>query len=186
MSEASSASNARPTIEKARLVDVLLVKIDATAHTEAASIAPHAVAFSASDIASATTKSIAMRDPLGSLLGSLLSRLDADVRLGPLALFTPRTVLDTLSGLLEKTAAPVDALLVNTLQAVGIRLGEGRHPRHRNALRPVCTRAVTVERAAIPLIENNFTAGICASLTLYRISEWGEPGFLRDGRNIMR
>ncbi len=114
----------RPTIKKARLVDVLLVKLDATAHAESTSITPHPLAFSAGDIASATTKSIAARDPLGSLLGSLLSRLDADIKLGPLALFTPRTVLDLLGGVLETTAAPIDTLLVNTLQALGIRLGE--------------------------------------------------------------
>lgn len=114
----------RPTIAKARLVDLLLIKIDATAHTEAASTNRHQVAFSANDIATGKIRSVATRDPLGSLLGSLLYRLDADIRLGPIALFTPRSVLDLLGGVLEQAAAPVDTLLVNTLQALGIRLGE--------------------------------------------------------------
>jgi len=113
----------------ASLVDVLgLVKITAYAAGLSSQTAPVTVRFSEADIAAGTIRSVSTTTPLESLLVSLLSTADIDVKLlnipllGPLLSATgAQTVLrNTLVGL----APALDDLLVGVLSTLGVGIGE--------------------------------------------------------------
>lgn len=116
--------NREPRVDKARLVDLLLLRAEASAHFEATDMTPQRVLFSSLDIADGAVKSVATRDVLQSLTTSLLERLDLEVDVLGLSLLSPRLLQDLLADILADAAAPLDRVLATTLRALGIRIGE--------------------------------------------------------------
>ncbi|WP_099864775.1 pilus assembly protein TadG-related protein [Pararhizobium haloflavum] len=122
-----------PRVEKAKITAVrvrvwplvdLAARVEAAAHVEATSIAPHTVAFSAGDIADGAVKSVGTRDILKSLLISLIGRLDLDVEpLGPVISGILDPLLAALVDLIAPLADPLDAALTSVLETLGIGLG---------------------------------------------------------------
>lgn len=116
--------NRKPVVRPARLVDLLLAKVDATAHFEATNMNARPVRFTASDIREGRVKSVHTRNPVQSLTTSLLERLDADIDLLGLPLASPRNLQKLLARIVGGVAAPLDGLVDNVLTALGIKLGE--------------------------------------------------------------
>ncbi len=113
-----------PRVQKARILDSGFVRIDAIAHVEAKNLGRTRLAFSPTEIASRTVKTVSTRDTLTSTTTTLLQNLDLDVQILFLTLGTPKAVTSALASTLTTVTAPIDELLYNLLLVVGVRVGE--------------------------------------------------------------
>jgi len=111
-------------VQKARILDSGLVRIDAIAHVEAKNLGRTRVAFSPTEIAARTVKTVSTRDTLTSTVTTLLQNLDLDIQILFLTLGTPKAVTSALASTLATVTAPIDELLYNLLLVVGVRVGE--------------------------------------------------------------
>ncbi|VVT25641.1 pilus assembly protein TadG-related protein [Rhizobium sp. EC-SD404] len=132
-----------PTVAKANIVDLLLLKVKASAHLEVANIDATALRFSGDDIARGVTKTIDTQDLTRSLTLSLLERLQLEVDilgLG-LGLGNVQAVTRLVTSLLEGVSAPLDQVLHSTLRSVGVSVGEA----DIRVTGAECNRAVLVQ-----------------------------------------
>ncbi|WP_421593633.1 pilus assembly protein TadG-related protein [Shinella sp. M27] len=111
-------------VQKARILDSGLVRIDAIAHVEAKNLGRTRLAFSPTDIASRAVKTVSTRHTLTSATTTLLQNLDLDIQILFLTLGTPKAVTAALASTLATVTAPIDELLYNLLLVVGVRVGE--------------------------------------------------------------
>lgn len=111
-------------VQKARILDSGLVRIDAIAHVEAKNLGRTRLAFSPTEIAARTVKTVSTRDTLTSAVTTLLQNLDLDIQVLFLTLGTPKAVTSALASTLATVTAPIDELLYNLLLVVGVRVGE--------------------------------------------------------------
>ncbi|OCP10264.1 MULTISPECIES: TadG family pilus assembly protein [unclassified Ensifer] len=116
------SSDAR--VQRARLVDALVVKIDALAHVEAQNLQASRLSFSPSDVAARTIKTVSTKDILTSTTQTLLNDLDVNIQVLFLTLGSPTLVQQALAQTLGGVTKPVDDLLYNLLLLVGVRVGE--------------------------------------------------------------
>lgn len=114
----------KPKVTPARILDSLLVKIDATAHTEAKNQTPQRLTFTAADVAAKTVKSVSTKDLLTSATQSLLKELKATISLPILTLTTDSIVTAALAQTLGAVTPAIDTLLYNLLLLVGVKIGE--------------------------------------------------------------
>lgn len=132
-----------PTVAKANIVDLLLLKVKASAHLEVANIDATALRFSGDDIARGVTKTIDTQDLTRSLTLSLLERLQLEIDilgLG-LGLGNVQAVTRLVTSLLEGVSAPLDQVLHSTLRSVGVSVGEA----DIRVTGAECNRAVLVQ-----------------------------------------
>lgn len=113
-----------PRLSPARIVDAPLVKVTGKAHVAAGNTAGTRLSFSRRDVDRGTVKRTGTTSVAGSLVSSLLSDLDLDVRLLSLGLTLPGPVADTVGDLLGNVARPLDATLHGVLTTLGLHLGE--------------------------------------------------------------
>lgn len=118
----SFSSDAR--VQRARLVDALVVKIDALAHVEAQNLKASRLSFSPSEIAARSIKSVSTKDILSSTTQTLLNNLDLNIQVLFLTLGSPTVIQQALAQTLSAVTKPVDDLLYNLLLLVGVRVGE--------------------------------------------------------------
>ncbi len=111
-------------VQKARILDSGLVRIDAIAHVEAKNLGRTRLAFSPTEIAARTVKTVSTRDTLTSTVTTLLQNLDLDIQVLFLTLGTPKAVTSALASTLATVTSPIDELLYNLLLVVGVRVGE--------------------------------------------------------------
>lgn len=111
-------------VQKARILDSGLVRIDAIAHVEAKNLGRTRLAFSPTEIAARTVKTVSTRDTLTSAVTTLLQNLDLDIQVLFLTLGTPKAVTSALASTLATVTTPIDELLYNLLLVVGVRVGE--------------------------------------------------------------
>lgn len=111
-------------VQKARILDSGLVRIDAMAHVEAKNLGRTRLAFTPTEIAARTVKTISTRHTLTSATKTLLENLDLDIQILFLTLGTPKAVTTALASTLATVTAPIDELLYNLLLVVGVRVGE--------------------------------------------------------------
>ncbi|RFZ89224.1 hypothetical protein D0Y60_00895 [Shinella sp. WSJ-2] len=111
-------------VQKARILDSGLVRIDAIAHVEAKNLGRTRLAFSPTEIAGRTVKTVSTRHTLTSSVTTLLQNLDLDIQILFLTLGTPKAVTSALASTLAMVTAPIDELLYNLLLVVGVRVGE--------------------------------------------------------------
>ncbi|MGO4657493.1 TadG family pilus assembly protein [Ensifer sp. 2YAB10] len=116
------SSDAR--VQRARLVDALVVKIDALAHVEAQNLKASRLSFSPSEIAARSIKSVSTKDILTSTTQTLLNKLDLNIQVLFLTLGSPTIIQQALAQTLGSVTKPVDDLLYNLLLLVGVRVGE--------------------------------------------------------------
>lgn len=116
------SSDAR--VQRAKLVDALVVKIDALAHVEAQNLKPTRLSFSPSEIAARSIKTVSTKDILTSTTQTLLNNLDLNIQVLFLTLGSPTIVQQALAQTLGAVTKPVDDLLYNLLLLVGVRVGE--------------------------------------------------------------
>jgi uncharacterized membrane protein len=111
-------------VEKARILDSLLVRIDGIAHVEAKNLQPQRLTFSPSEVAANSIKSVSTKDILTSATQTLLNNLDVDIQVLFLTLGSPKLVQAALAQTLGAVTPAVDTLVYNLLLAVGVRVGE--------------------------------------------------------------
>jgi len=111
-------------VEKARLVDAKVLKIDGIAHVETKNMQAQRLTFSPSEIDRHATKSVSTRDALTSTTQTLLRNLDADVQVLFLSLGAPKALQAALAETLGAVTPQVDTLLYNLLLLAGVRVGE--------------------------------------------------------------
>ena len=111
-------------VTKARIVESALLNIDAIAHVEAKNLGKTRLAFSPTEIAARTTKTVSTRDTLTSATKTLLENLDLDIQVLFLTLGTPKAVTAALASTLGAVTPAVDELLYNILLALGVKVGE--------------------------------------------------------------
>jgi uncharacterized membrane protein len=111
-------------VEKARLVDARVLKIDAIAHVETKNMRAQRLTFSPAEIARQSMKSVSTRDILTSTTQTLLRNLDADIEVLFLSLGTPKLLQAALAETLGAVTPQVDTLLYNLLLIAGVRIGE--------------------------------------------------------------
>lgn len=124
---AFGAFNTPPTIGMVALLQLRLliirVLVSGRALVEIAQTAPVSTAFSSTDIANSTAKTVKTRTIVSSLTGSLLKNLKLEVDLLGLGIS-----LDVLTGLLSAVIQPItpalDAVLVAVTDALGLGIGE--------------------------------------------------------------
>lgn len=116
------SSDAR--VQRAKLVDALVVKIDALAHVEAQNLKPTRLSFSPSEVAARSIKTVSTKDILTSTTQTLLNNLDLNIQILFLTLGSPTIVQQALAQTLGAVTKPVDDLLYNLLLLVGVRVGE--------------------------------------------------------------
>lgn len=116
------SSDAR--VQRARLVDALVVKIDALAHVEAQNLKASRLSFSPSEVAARSIKTVSTKDLLTSTTQTLLNNLDLNIQVLFLTLGSPTIVQQALAQTLAGVTKPVDDLLYNLLLLVGVRIGE--------------------------------------------------------------
>jgi uncharacterized membrane protein len=112
------------SIGRATLVQTPLLKIDGSADVDIGNQSATRIHFSANDIANRTVKTVSTRDVAGSLTSTLIGRLSLDVKTLGLTLSTPTTLQAALAKTLSSAAAPIDAVVYNTLLTLGVRVGE--------------------------------------------------------------
>lgn len=118
----SFSSDAR--VERARIVDALVVKIDAIAHVEAQNLQASRLTFSPAEVAARSIKSVSTKDILSSTTKTLLNNLDLNIQVLFLTLGSPTILQQALAQTLGAVTKPVDDLLYNLLLLVGVRVGE--------------------------------------------------------------
>lgn len=111
-------------VEKARILDSLLVRIDGIAHVEAKNLQPQRLTFSPSEVAANSIKSVSTKDILTSATQTLLNNLDVDIQVLFLTLGSPKLVQAALAQTLGAVTPAIDTLIYNLLLAVGVRVGE--------------------------------------------------------------
>ncbi len=113
-----------PFVNRATLIDSLLLSVRAKALATAANLSKTSVSFSPADIQSGRTRSLSTSDTLTSLTRSLLKNLDLQVNVLFISLGTPKEVTAALADTLSLLTAPIDKLLYNLLLTLGVKIGE--------------------------------------------------------------
>lgn len=113
-----------PSQTSATLIDVLLLKITASALVEVGSTNAVALNFSSTDIQHGTLKTAKTKTIVGSLIDSLLGNLNIRVEVLGLGLGTPKVIIDALRALLAPLSALLDVVISSLLNILGVGLGE--------------------------------------------------------------
>ncbi|MCP8893614.1 hypothetical protein KYK29_01640 [Shinella daejeonensis] len=111
-------------VKKARIVDSLLLSIDAIAHVEAKNMTRSRISFTPTEISAGAVKTVSTRHALTSVTRTLLDNLDLDVNVLILTLGTPKAVTSALAATLGSVTPALDELVYNLLLVVGVRIGE--------------------------------------------------------------
>lgn len=113
-----------PRVDRATIVNSLLLKVTALGHADIDNMTAQTVSFLPAEIQAGKIKTISTKDTLTSLTTSLLGNLDLDIKILFITLGTPQAVQQALANTLATITQPVDNLLYNTLLVLGIRIGE--------------------------------------------------------------
>ncbi|MGB3877553.1 MAG: pilus assembly protein TadG-related protein [Shinella zoogloeoides] len=114
-----------PRVQKARIVDALLLSIDALAHAEAKNLTKDRLTFTPTEIAAKATKSTSTRDTLTSTIQTLFGKLEVEINIKLLNLgLSTSLVTQALASTLGAVTPALDELLYNLLLAVGVKIGE--------------------------------------------------------------
>lgn len=114
----------KPTVAKANIVDVPLIKVKGKAQVEVGNMSETMLTFDMSDVENATIKSTDTKDYTQSLVLSLLDKTDLEVNVAGLGVGLPALVAATVKAVLMPVAPALDSVLHTLLTTLGVRLGE--------------------------------------------------------------
>lgn len=120
---AFSNFSATPTVTPATLINLLLLKVNASASASIGQTTPTPLSFSAADITSGTVKRATTTTFTQSLMASLLQTLTLTIAPIPLGL-TIGGVTSTLNSLLSPLTPVLDSAINVALAALGVTLGD--------------------------------------------------------------
>lgn len=115
---------ALPALVPVRILNALLLRIEAAALVEVAATEPVTLSFNSADIAGGTLKSARTQTPIASLAGTLIQNLDIDVNVLGLGLSPEGVIKQALRGLLTPLAATLDLIIDGVFSALGLGVGE--------------------------------------------------------------
>lgn len=127
-------------VTHARILDVLLLKVDARAVVDVAQPDPAQLSFSSSDIGAGQIKTAATTSIVGSLSQSLISGADIRVQILGIGLGTPGVIISAVRSLLTPLAPVLDDAIGQILGLLGVSIGEADVRVHR----VLCSNAVLV------------------------------------------
>jgi uncharacterized membrane protein len=113
----------KPNPGAATLVNLGAVTVTGRAHAGMGNTTPTPVAFSYSDIAAQTKKTVTTTNFTASLTGSLLGDLALSVNVGPLGLPVPG-LGPAVTGIIGGATASIDQVLASVLATLGIGIGQ--------------------------------------------------------------
>ncbi len=123
-SSAMTNFTSEPSPGPITLVNILgLGAITASAHAQISNLTATSVSFSPSDIANQVRHTTSTTDYISSLLSSLFGNLQMTVNIAGLNVPVPSLVSSALGATLAAATAPIDQVLSQVLQALGISLG---------------------------------------------------------------
>ncbi|KKC39482.1 hypothetical protein WH87_04585 [Devosia epidermidihirudinis] len=113
-----------PISGPAKLLDLLVVRVTASADLQVSQQRPVTLNFSSRDIAQGNIQTASTRTVVGSLTTSLLRQTSLSVDLLTIPLLSIDVVLKVVAGLLTPVAPVVDAVLNQLLDTLGLSVGE--------------------------------------------------------------
>jgi uncharacterized membrane protein len=115
---------ARLPVSKVRILDALLLRIEARGLVEVAQTTPIILNFTSSDIGAARLKAARMQTAVTSLATSLLDELDLDISVLGIGLSPVKLIEQTLRALILPVAGPLDQVINSLLATLGQGVGE--------------------------------------------------------------
>ncbi|MDS7597110.1 TadG family pilus assembly protein [Agrobacterium tumefaciens] len=113
-----------PRVTKTALIDSALLSVNGKAQINVGNMTKTKLTFQQSDITQAKIKNVSTKNTVTSLVSSLLTNLDLEIKVLFLSLGTPTLIQQALANTLSLVTAPVDTLLYNTLLVLGVKIGE--------------------------------------------------------------
>ncbi|HTK12703.1 MAG TPA: pilus assembly protein TadG-related protein [Xanthobacteraceae bacterium] len=113
-----------PNPAPARIVDAVLVKVDARAHATLTNLQPTPVQFTYADTLAATKKTVGVHDATASLVNALIADTSLTVTVAGLNLGLSQVTSAAVGQLLRGAASPIDTVLDTALAALGVKVGE--------------------------------------------------------------
>lgn len=113
-----------PLLRRADIVDIPLVRIRGQAFVEATNKNETLLNFSHEDISNRTIKRVDTTDLGQTLVSSLVRHLRLDIQIGGLNLGLPGILQQHVANLLSNVAAPLDGVVSEVLETLGLHLGE--------------------------------------------------------------
>jgi len=114
----------KPTVAKANIVDIPLIKVKGKAQIEVGNMNEAMMTFDMADVEHGTIKTTDTKDYTQSLVSSLLTKTNLEVSVAGLGIGLPALVSTTVKAVLAPVAAPLDNVLHTLLTALGVHLGE--------------------------------------------------------------
>lgn len=114
----------KPSVAKANIVDVPLIKVRGKAHLEVGNMSEEMMTFDMEDVRQGTAKTTGTSDYTQSLVASLLGETNLEVSVGNLAIGLPALIGPLVKALLVPVAPVLDGVLHSLLTALGVHLGE--------------------------------------------------------------
>lgn len=115
---------ARLPVSKVRILDALLLRIEAKGLAEMAQTTPIVLNFSSSDIGAGRVKTARMQTAVTSLATSLLEELDLDTSVLGIGLSPVKLIEQALRALILPLAGPLDQVINSLLATLGLGVGE--------------------------------------------------------------
>jgi uncharacterized membrane protein len=118
------ASSGNFSVVPATLVQSSLISATASAHAGIENTSETMLTFDQADVTNGTVKTVDTSDYLASIVSTLLRQATLKVNAGGLSLSTPGPLQAALAQQLAAVAAPIDAVVHDLLEALGVHLGE--------------------------------------------------------------
>lgn len=119
-----SAAGKAQAFRPAEILDTRLLRIRASAHSSASSSKAQTLRFHESAISRGEPLTARTHNALGHALGSAVRDLDLEVEIAGLSLVSPDAVQRMAGLILEDAIEPVDGLVMDIANALGLSIGE--------------------------------------------------------------
>lgn len=111
-------------LKPAALVNLLIIKATVKAQTKLGGVTWKTATFTQSEIDAGAVKTVSTDDIAQAALSTLLGNLSIGVELGPLSLLSLSGLAAGLEALIAPAAAPLDGVVNNLTNLLGVRLGQ--------------------------------------------------------------
>ena len=116
--------SSKPTVAKANIVDLPLIKVRGKAHVEAGNTSQTLLKFTQADVDAGTIKRTGTSTIVESVVSSLLSNLDLEVQVLGIGIGLPNAIKSLVANTLATVAKPLDAVIYDLLSTLGVHVGE--------------------------------------------------------------
>lgn len=114
----------KPSVTKANIVDLPLIKVHGKAHVEAGNTSETDLTFTQADVDAGTIKRTDTSTIVESVVSSLLTELDLEVQILGIGIGLPGAIKSLVANTLATIAKPLDAVVYDLLSTLGVHVGE--------------------------------------------------------------